>query len=64
MGKILIKISPDGSDTEIKVEGVVGADCEELTKSLEAAIFEAGSVDKDHTPEYYLDEVNVVANKV
>lgn len=63
MATIKIKIWPDGSQTEIRVEGVTGTSCDELTKSLEEAVLQAGSK-KEHTPEYYMDEQNVLANRI
>lgn len=63
MATIKIKIWPDGSHSEIKVEGVTGTSCEELTKSLEEAVLEAGAK-KEHTPEYYMDEQNVLTNRI
>lgn len=59
MATIKIKIWPDGSKSEIKVEGVSGAGCEALTKSLEEAVY-AGSVDRERTPEYFLEDLSVV----
>lgn len=59
MATIKIKIWPDGSQTEIRVEGVTGTACEELTKSLEDAVLQAGAK-KEHTPEYFMDEQNVL----
>jgi len=64
MGKLLIKISPDGSETEIKVEGVVGEGCETLTEDLETAIFQAGTIGNERTPEYYQEDVSVITNKI
>lgn len=63
MATIKIKIWPDGSQTEIRVEGVTGTSCEELTKSLEEAVLQAGAK-KEYTPEYYLEEENVIANRL
>ena len=63
MATIKIKISPDGSETEIRVEGVTGTSCDELTKSLEDAVFQAGSK-KEHTPEYFMEEENVISNRI
>ena len=63
MGVIKIKIWPDGSQTEIRVEGVTGSSCEELTKNLEEAVLQAGSK-RERTPEYYMDEQNVLANRI
>jgi len=60
---IRIKIWPDGSQSEIRVEGVTGTSCDELTKSLEEAVLQAGAK-KEHTPEYYMDEQNVIANRI
>lgn len=59
MATIRIKIWPDGSKSEIKVEGVSGAGCEQLTKSLEEAVY-AGAVDKEKTPEYYQEDLSVI----
>lgn len=59
MATIKIKIWPDGSQTEIRVEGVTGTGCDELTKSLEDAVLQAGSK-KEYTPEYYMEEQNVL----
>jgi hypothetical protein len=63
MAIIKIKIWPDGSQTEIRVEGVIGTGCEELTKSLEEAVLQAGAK-KEHTPEYYMEEQNVISNRI
>ena len=63
MATIKIKISPDGSETEISVEGVEGASCEELTKSLEEAVLQAGAK-KEYTPEYYMEEKNVISTRL
>ena len=63
MAIIKIKISPDGSNSEIKVEGVTGIGCEELTKNLEEAVFQAGSK-KEYTPEYYQQDQTVVDNRI
>ena len=63
MATIKIKISPDGSETEIKVEGVAGQSCEEITKSLEEAVLQAGAK-KEYTPEYYMDEQNVLQGRI
>ena len=63
MATIHVKIWPDGSQTEIRVEGVTGSACDELTKSLEEAVFQAGAK-KEHTPEYYMEEENVVDNRI
>ena len=63
MATIKIKISPDGSSSEIKVEGVAGAGCEELTKSLEDAVFAAGA-SREHTPEYYMEDQNVIDQRI
>ena len=63
MATIRIKIWPDGSQSEIRVEGVTGTSCDELTKSLEEAVLQAGAK-KEHTPEYYMDEQNVIANRI
>jgi hypothetical protein len=63
MAIIKIKIWPDGSKSEIKVEGVSGAGCEALTKSLEEAVY-SGSVDKEHTPEYFMEDVNVINTRI
>lgn len=63
MATIHIKIWPDGSQSEIRVEGVTGAACEELTKSLEEAVMQAGSK-KERTPEYYMEEENVINNRI
>lgn len=63
MATIKIKIWPDGSQSEIKVEGVTGIACEELTKSLEDAVLQSGAK-KEHTPEYYMDEQNVLNQRI
>lgn len=63
MGTLKIKIWPDGSQAEIRVEGVSGPGCEELTKSLEEAVFRAGAK-KERTPEYFMDEQNVLNNRI
>jgi hypothetical protein len=63
MAIIKIKISPDGSETEIRVEGVTGVSCEELTKNLEEAVLQAGA-SREKTPEYYMEEQNVIANRI
>jgi hypothetical protein len=63
MATIKIKIWPDGSQTEIRVEGVTGASCDELTKSLEDAVLKAGAK-KEHTPEYYMEEQNVINQRI
>ena len=63
MATIRIKIWPDGSKTEIRVEGVTGTGCEELTKSLEEAVHQAGAK-KEYTPEYYMDDLNVLNQRV
>lgn len=63
MATIKIKISPDGSQSEIKVEGVAGTGCEELTKSLEDAVFAAGQK-KEFTPDYYMEDQNVLNQRI
>lgn len=63
MGTIKIKIWPDGSRSEIKVEGVAGPQCEELTKSLEEAVF-SGAVDKEKTPEYFQEDLSVINTRI
>jgi hypothetical protein len=63
MATIKIKISPDGSQTEIRVEGVSGSGCEELTKSLEEAVLQAGAK-RERTPEYYEEDLNVIDNRI
>ena len=63
MATIRIKIWPDGSQSEIRVEGVTGMACEELTKTLEEAVMKAGAK-KERTPEYYMEEQNVIANRI
>ena len=51
MTTITVRISPNGSKAKVSVEGMAGAGCEDLTKSLEAAIFGSGSVEKERTSE-------------
>ncbi len=63
MAKIKIKIWPDGSKSEIKVEGLSGSGCEALTKTLEEAVY-SGEVTKERTPEYYQDDVNVINTRI
>jgi beta-lactam-binding protein with PASTA domain len=63
MGTIKIKIWPDGNQSEIKVEGVTGISCEELTKNLEEAVLQAGSK-KEYTPEYYMEDQNVLNQRI
>ena len=63
MATIKIKIWPDGSKSEIKVEGVSGSQCEELTKSLEEAVF-SGEVNKERTPEYYQEDLSVINTRI
>lgn len=59
MAKINIKIWPDGSKSQIVVEGVTGSGCEELTKNLEESVLQSGAK-KEYTPDYYLEDKNVV----
>jgi hypothetical protein len=63
MATIKVKIWPDGSKTEIRVEGVIGSGCEELTKNLEEAVLKAGA-HKERTPEYYMEEQAVLTNRI
>ncbi len=63
MAVIKIKIWPDGSQSEIKVEGIAGSGCEALTKSLEEAVYK-GQVTKEKTPEYYQEDVNVLTGRI
>lgn len=63
MGTLKIKIWPDGSQAEIRVEGVSGPQCEELTKNLEEAVFKAGAK-KEHTPEYFMEDQNVLNTRI
>lgn len=59
---IKVRISPDGSKAEVRVEGVQGKSCTDLTKSLEDAIF-GGDVTQKLTDEYFQpDEVHVSLN--
>jgi hypothetical protein len=59
MAVIKIKIWPDGSKSEIKVEGVAGPQCEILTQSLEEAVY-SGQVSKEKTPEYFQEDLSVI----
>lgn len=53
MKTIKVKISPDGSRTEIKVSGVQGPSCESLVESLEQALGDV--VDSGRTEDYYIN---------
>ena len=61
-GQILVKISRDGSSTETHVDGVPGAKCEDVTRSMLEAIGEIQSNKK--TPEYYQEDLSVVGTHV
>ena len=54
MAEISIEIKPNG-EVELKVDGVKGASCMDLTKFLEEALGEV--VDRQHTSEYFENEV-------
>lgn len=62
MPNVRVKISKDGSNVQVGVEGVAGASCTDLTQSLEAAIM-GGEVKKDLTDEYYTEpEISIEGN--
>ena len=63
MAIIKIKIWPDGSKSEIKVEGVAGSQCEQLTKSLEDAVY-SGQVSKEKTPEYFQEDLSIINTRI
>ena len=50
---IIITIGPDGN-VNLKVEGVAGKDCLDLTKFLEEELGEV--TERVHTSEYYQEE--------
>ena len=54
--KIKFTIRQDGTVTE-EVMGVVGTDCENLTKRVEERLGEVQNV--QHKPEYYQQQVNI-----
>ena len=56
--KIKFTIRQDGTVTE-EVMGVVGTDCENLTKRVEERLGEVQNV--QHKPEYYQQQVNTEA---
>jgi hypothetical protein len=56
MKKMHIRIRPDGT-THIKVEGAVGAECKEFTRTFENAVGEL--VSREHTEAYHQDAVSV-----
>ena len=60
MPRLKIRLSPDGSESEILVTGQSGAGCEELTKDLESAVFQSGA-DKEYTEEYYQEDQNEIS---
>jgi len=51
--KLLFKINPDGS-TEMKVEGVAGASCEEFSRPFEEALGEVTT--RERTDDYWKEE--------
>lgn len=52
MAEIKVKISPDGSKTEVEVNGISGTSCEDLTAGLQNAL---GMTEKtEHTAEYFI----------
>lgn len=53
MKEIRINISPNGAKAKIKVEGVTGESCTDLTRGLEAAMFGDSTPDRELTEEYY-----------
>ncbi len=56
MKKMRIRIMRDGR-TELRVEGAVGAECEEFTKAFEQAVGE--TVQREYTEAYYRDRVEL-----
>jgi hypothetical protein len=59
MPRLKIRISPDGSESEILVTEQQGAGCVTLTKSLEDAVFGAPAV-KEYTDDFYQDNENEI----
>lgn len=51
MPNIKVRVSPNGGEVGIEVDGVAGASCTDLTKSLESAIM--GNARQTLTDEYY-----------
>jgi len=56
MHELEIEISEDGK-IKVKVKGVKGAKCEEITRDLEEALGEVE--EREYTEEYYEEEQNV-----
>lgn len=57
-GTITVKVSADGAETSMEVNGVKGASCTDITKGLTDAI---GMItDSEKTPEYYQEDLSVV----
>ncbi len=49
--KIIVTVSPDGDGTEVKVEGVKGKSCTDLTRDMEMAL--GAVVHTEKTNEYH-----------
>ena len=62
MAEIIVKISPDGSKTDIEVNGVAGASCEGLTEDLLQSL--GGDVKSERTSEYYQTETVSLENSI
>jgi hypothetical protein len=61
MKSVEMVISPDGSEMEVKVDGVKGESCTEVTKGITDAIF-GRTISSEKTSEYFQQEVDVVHN--
>jgi len=62
VAEIVVKISSDGSKTDIEVNGVSGSSCEELTEDLLANL--GNKIDSERTSEYYQNEVVTLENSI
>ena len=62
MGKIVIKIRPDGM-IEAETLGIKGKKCKEYMEILEKFL-DSKIIDSEYTKEYYEEEISTVKNEI
>jgi hypothetical protein len=53
MGQVKVRISPDGSEVKVEVNGIAGESCTDLTAALEKSIYGSSTIEQNFTDEYY-----------